>query len=104
MQVRGIFSEKQPDYRYFPLGNGKADVFIYKFIEEVKDEEVDSTSFLYETNEFRVNMNELPEKTIKKNPLNYLDYSNEPENIPLEERVSAMEEAFIELSEVIFNG
>lgn len=30
------FQEKQPKYRYFPLKNGKADIFIYDFIEEKK--------------------------------------------------------------------
>ena len=104
MQVRAVFSEKQPSYKYFKLGNGKADVFILKFIEEVIDEETEQVSFLYIQNEFRVNQDEITEKMIKKNPLNYLNYSNEPVNIPLEDRISAMEDAVMELSEVIFNG
>ncbi len=104
MQIRAEFNEKQPDYRYFPLENGKADVFIYKFIEEITNEETEQVSFLYIQNEFRVNQDEITEEMIKKNPLDYLNYSNEPENIPLEERVSAIEDAVMELSEVICNG
>lgn len=104
MRVKAVFSEKQPDYRYMPLGDGRADVFINKFIEKIKDEEDGSTSFIYDHNEFRVNTNEITEENIKENPMDYLDYSNEVVNVPLEERVSAMEDAFMELSEVIFNG
>lgn len=104
MQVKAVFSEKQPDYRYMPLGDGRADVFINKFIEKIKDEEDGSTSFIYDHNEFRVNANEITEENIKENPMDYLDYSNEVVNVPLEERISAMEDAFMELSEVIFNG
>lgn len=102
MRVKAKFSEKQPEYRYFPLGDGKTDVFIYKFIEETKEEE--ETSFIYEMNEFRVNQDEITEKMIKKNPMDYLDYSNEEYTASIEERVSAMEDAVMELSEVMFNG
>ena len=55
-------------------------------------------------NEFRVNQDEITEKMIKKNPMDYLDYSNEEYTASIEERVSAMEDAVMELSEVIFNG
>jgi len=97
MKQRAIFSDMQPDYRYMPLGNGMADVFIYKFIEEKKSEEDESTSFIYDLNEFRVNMEEITEEMISEDPLDYLDYSNEIPDISLEERVSAMEDAFMEL-------
>ena len=108
MKARVTFNEKQPDYRYMPIGNNKADVFIYKFIEEVKtkdemNEEVEQTSFIYDLNEFRVNTDEIIEENIKENPLDYLDYSNEIENIAMEERVSAIEDAIVELAGVIFN-
>ncbi len=102
MKVRANFSQEQPAYRYFPLSDGKADVFIYSFVEEVTEE--GETSFIYDMNEFRVNQEEITEKMIKKNPMKYIDYSNEEYNASLEERVSAMEDAVMELSEVIFNG
>lgn len=92
-----MFSDMQPSYRYMPLGNGKADVFIYSFIGEVVNEEDNSTSFLYDFNEFRVDMEEITEEMISADPLSYLDYSNEIPDISLEERVSAMEDAFMEL-------
>ena len=100
-----IFSDRQPDYRYMPLGNGLADVFIYKFVEEhhSETEEGEETSFIYEFNEFRVNEDEITEEMISENPLDYLDYSNEVANIAMEERVSAIEEAIVELAEVIFS-
>lgn len=94
---RVMFSDLQPDYRYMPLGNGMADVFIYKFIKEKESEEDESTSFIYDLNEFRVNTSEITEDMISENPLDYLDYSNEIPDISLEERVSAMEDAFMEL-------
>ena len=102
MKVRASFNQEQPAYRYFPLGNGKADVFIYDFIEEVSEE--GETSFIYDMNQFKVNQDEITEKMIKKNPMNYIDYSDEEYEASLEERVSAMEDAVMELSEVIFNG
>lgn len=101
MKVKASFSEKQPNYRYMPIGNDLADVFIYKFIEEEISEEDGSTSFLYEQNEFRININEITEEMIKENPLDYLDYSNEIENINLEDRISAIEGAIVELAEVL---
>ena len=104
MRVKAVFSEMQPDYKYMVRGDGKADVFINKFIEKVKNEEDKTFSFIYEQNEFRVDPNEITEEMIQSNPMDYLDYSNEVENVPLEERVSAMEDAVMELSEVIFNG
>ncbi len=99
-QKRAIFSDKQPEYRYMPLGNGFADVFIYKFIEETTDEE-GNISNIYEFNEFRVNTWEITEEMISDNPLDYLDYSSDEETIALEDRVSAIEEAIVELAEVI---
>lgn len=101
MKVKANFSEKQPNYRYMPIGNDLADVFIYKFIEEEISEEDGSTSFLYEQNEFRININEITEEMIKESPLDYLDYSNEIENINLEDRISAIEGAIVELAEVL---
>ena len=101
MRVKAVFSEEQPDYRYMELGNGMADVFINKFIEEVSNGEDNGSSFIYEQNEFRINVNEITEEMIKEKPMYYLDYSTEIENIPLEERINAIEDAIIELAEVI---
>jgi len=104
MKVRAEFKDRQPDYRYMPLGNGKADVFIYNFIEEKQDEEDNSSSFIYEQNEFRVNSDEITEKMIKENLNDYLNYTDEEINIDLEQRVVAIEEAIVELAEVMLNG
>lgn len=102
MKVRTIFSEKQPKYRYMILDNGKADVFIYKYIEELKDED-GTVQFAYDMNEFRINVSEISEEMIKDDPESYLDYV--PFNgINLEERVNALEDALYELSGVVYNG
>lgn len=101
MPVKVEFSEKQPNYRYMPLGNGMADVFILKFVEEVVNEEDNSTSFIYEQNEFRVNIDEITEDMIKESPLDYLNYSSEAESVTLEERISVLEDALLEIGGMI---
>lgn len=100
---REIFNERDLTYRYMPQDDGTADVFIYKFIEEIHNEaeEGSTPSFLYEFNEFKVNMDEITEEMIAENPLDYLNYSAEEESITLEDRVSAMEEAIVDLVGVI---
>lgn len=102
---KAIFSEKQPEYRYFPLADGHADVFIYKYIGEVTmvNEMNDSSSvgYEYKVNEFRTLQSQITEDMVKSNPLKYLDY--EVTSLPTDhERLEAIEKAFIELvNEVI---
>ena len=75
------FSEKQPEYRYFPLADGNADVFIYSFVGEDTEkvsmgkETAETTVFLYNVNEFRVSQDIVSEDIVKANPANYLDYT-----------------------------
>lgn len=105
MKQKAKFYEKQNEYKYFPLGDGRADVFIRNFLEEEKEIDENGNEivlFVYEQNEFRVNMEEITEDMIKENPMNYLNYSNEITNVSLEERISALEGALVEMSEVIF--
>ena len=104
MPIKVEFSDRQPEYRYMPISNEMADVFIYKFVEEKVNEEDGSTSFIYELNEFRIDQNEITEDMISADPMAYLTYRVENTNIAIEERVSAIEEAVIELAEVVFNG
>ena len=103
MQVRAVFSEKQPEYRYMPLQNNLADVFIYRFVEEVTDED-GNTLFVHDFNQFRINSSEITEKMIKKDPYKYLDYSPSDEKITLEDRINTLEDAIVEMAEVIYNG
>lgn len=76
---RVSFSEKQPDYRYFPLADGMADVFVYSFVGEdtvsIGEEETEATLFWYDVNEFRVGQDIVSEDMVKANPENYLDYT-----------------------------
>ena len=81
---RVSFSEKQPDYRYFPLADGMADVFVYSFVGEdtviMGEEETKTTLFWYDVNEFRVSQDLVTEDMVKKEPLKYLEYQ-----VPIEE-------------------
>ena len=94
------FTEKQPDYRYFPLADGKADVFIYSYIGESTDES-ESVVYEYDINEFRVSQDLVTEDMVKSNPMKYLEYT--PINPPTDhERLEAIEQAFMEfVSEVL---
>lgn len=107
MLARVEFSEKQPDYRYMKINDNQADVFIYKYIEEVKNMSEDGTelapSFLYEFNEFRVNCSKITEEMIKKAPLSFLNYCEDEYKISLEERINTLEDAFREACEVLLN-
>ena len=84
---RVAFSEKQPEYRYFPLADGMADVFIYSFVGEdvekvgIGEEETETKVFLYDVNEFRVSQDLVTEDMVKSEPLKYLSYK-----IPIEEK------------------
>lgn len=87
MQIE-TFMEKQPEYRYMKLPNGTVDVFIYKFVEENENE--NGKEYLYQFNQFNVKEYDLPEKLLKKNPYNYLDY--EPKKMTEAERIDALEQ------------
>lgn len=108
MLTRVEFSEKQPDYRYMEINDNQADVFIYKYVEEKKNVSEDGTelapSFIYEFNEFRVDCSKITEEMIKENPMKYLEYSIPKSDISLEERISALEGALIEVSRNLYNG
>ena len=97
---KATFTEKQPDYRYFPLADGKADVFIYSYIGESTDES-ESVVYEYDINEFRVSQDLVTEDMVKSNPMKYLEYK--PISVPTDhERLEAMEQAFMEfVSEVL---
>ena len=83
---RVAFGEKQPEYRYFPLADGMADVFVYSFVGEdvekvgMGEEITEAKVFLYDVNEFRVGQDIVSEDMVKANPADYLEYK-----IPIEE-------------------
>ena len=97
------FTEKQPDYRYFPLADGKADIFIYSYIGESTEttDESETTVYEYDMNEFRVPQNMITEDMVRDSPTKYLEYK--PVSPPTDhERLEAMEQAFMEfVSEVL---
>ena len=100
---KATFTEKQPDYRYFPLADGNADIFIYKYIGENTEttDESESVVYEYDINEFRVPQNMITEDMVRDNPMKYLKYT--PINPPTDhERLETMEQAFMEfVSEVL---
>ena len=73
---RVAFSEKQPEYRYFPLADGMADVFVYSFVgedtEKVDDKEY--KMYIYDVNEFRAAQKAVSEGMVKAAPLKYSEY------------------------------
>lgn len=93
------FTEKPSDYNYFPLSNGKADVFVRVFDHEETDEE-GNVSYIYLTNEFRVDQNLITEEMVATNPSKYLEY-DVPGPVTEGERLDALESAFLELMEVM---
>ena len=97
--IKTVFTEKPSDYSYFPLKNGKADVFVRKFDHEETDEE-GNISYIYNTNEFRVDQGLITEEMVAENPSKYLEYSV-PGPVTEEERLDALESAFLELMEVL---
>lgn len=93
------FTEKPSDYSYFPLSNGKADVFVRVFDHEEPDEE-GKVIYIYLTNEFRIDQNLITEEMVAANPSKYLEY-DVPGPVTEEERLDALESAFLELMEVM---
>lgn len=74
-------SNPMPNYIYMPLPDGRADVFIYKPINETED------SYEYETNEFRTS--KLTKSDIASDPFKYLDYEEKEKGFA--ERISELE-------------
>jgi hypothetical protein len=96
--------DKQPDYRYFKVNDERADIFIYKFIEEIDSKEMnmnvsfdeegnrietevdeDNHVYSYKVNCFTVDPSEITEETIKENPLDYIDYVKPTEEVEQDE-------------------
>lgn len=107
-----VFTEKQPKYRYYPLIDGTADVFIYRFKEERKmkldtsgkvdnDEEqevVEQSLYVYEMSGFKVSQDEISEDDIKADPISYFGYKPLDrydqqiiENLEIDYRLSCLE-------------
>jgi len=101
-----MFNEKQPDYRYFKLPNGNADVFIYEYIGEEENTTDDGntyTEYLYNMNQFCCNQNEITEEMIKENFNKFLNYDTSKEEISISDRLDALESAVVEMAGVIYN-
>lgn len=74
MKAKAMFTEKQPLYRYFKVSPIRADIFVYKYLKDVIDEETGTTLYEHEFNQFTVKPSEITEEMIKENPLKYMDY------------------------------
>ena len=96
-----VYTNEQPAYIYMKLPKSNlADVWINSFVETRKTEE--GTEYVYDTNEFRVSQSHITEEMVQKNPMKYLNYSPSGE-ITVNDRVDALEEAVLEIMEVL-NG
>jgi len=106
MKQKASFSEKQSEYKYEKLKNGKVHIFIREFIEEVKEineDGIKNSVFVYNQNEFDVNENEITEDMIKEKPLSYIDYNPKDEEVSLTDRINAIEDAICEIGEMMYN-
>lgn len=106
---QATFTDRQPEYRYFPIGNGRATVFIYRLVNIIdrvsnelsnEEETVTWTDYIYDVNEFNCDSDLITEKDIKEDPIKYLTYleeSADPEtqqlefNLDIEYRLSMLE-------------
>jgi len=96
-----VYTNEQPVYIYMKLPKSNlADVWINSFVETRKTEE--GTEYVYDTNEFRVSQSHITEEMVQANPMKYLNYSPSGE-ITVNDRVDALEEAVLEIMEVL-NG
>ena len=96
-----VYTNEQPAYIYMKLPKSNlADVWINSFVETRKTEE--GTEYVYDTNEFRVSQSHITEEMVQANPMKYLNYSSSGE-ITVNDRVDALEEAVLEIMEVL-NG
>ena len=75
MQVESQFNEKQPTYKYMDKGNGKADIFIYDFLNTISYEDEETTQVMYNYNMivYEVNTDEVTEEDVA----NDVDYYRE---------------------------
>lgn len=89
MKTTAEFLEHQPDYHYFKINDSRADVIIYRFVEEKEQVQMDNLLdeeakanhvFIYQINVFSVDPKEITEEMIKNNHDYYLNYSKEDES------------------------
>lgn len=89
MKTTAEFLEHQPDYHYFKINDGRADVIVYHFIEEKEQIQMDTSldeetktnhAFIYQINVFSVDPKEITEEMIKSNHDYYLNYSKQDES------------------------
>lgn len=105
MKQRTESMQELPSYLYQLLPSGMASVSIMKFIKEEtrqSDDGEDYTVYIYESNDFIINPEVITEEMVSENPEDYLDYVIE--DVSLEERTAALEDAVYEIAEAIFNG
>lgn len=84
------FNDEQPKYRYLKQKNGLAEVYIYKKISELTDED-GNTIFIYDMNIFKVDPKKITEEMIAENPEKWINY--EIIEYTDKERIDAIENA-----------
>lgn len=107
MRTKALFTQKQPQYRYFRVNPIRADIFIYNYIRDVLDEETGTTLYEHEFNQFTINPSDITEDMIKKNPMIYMDYvapvekSDAEKLADAENSITELQLALVELCESV---
>lgn len=107
MRTKALFTQKQPQYRYFRVNPIRADIFIYNYIRDVLDEETGTTLYEHEFNQFTVKPSDITEDMIKENPQKYMDYvapvekSDAEKSADAENSITELQLALVELCESV---
>lgn len=92
-----VFTEHQPAYRYMLVDDNRADVFIYKYLQDYKTEESDDVAYVYQFNSFSVDPMTITEAMVAANSLDYINY--EPTELfkTSDERITELESTVTDL-------
>lgn len=96
MQIATFTDRLDIDYKYMPLPEGGADVFIYQFVGEQETED-GTINYIYNFNEFRTT--KLTEEEIAADPLSFMEYFER--ELTQEEKIEALEKEVAELKEKV---
>lgn len=92
-----VFTEHQPAYRYMLVDDNRADVFIYKYLQDYKTEDPDDIAYVYQFNSFSVEPTVITEAMIAENPLDYIEYDPTELSKTSDERITELESTVTDL-------
>lgn len=92
-----VFTEHQPAYRYMLVDDNRADVFIYKYLQDYKTEESDDVAYVYQFNSFSVDPMKITEAAVAANSLDYINYEPTKLSKTSDERITELESTVTDL-------